>query len=733
MHTKYLVVIAFLASGLYAHAQVIKGTVTGNQQPVAGATVRVKGTNLGATTDSIGQFTITVNEKGKYVLEFSSVGYKPKRETVTVSDSLVYVNVFLTSSAKTLGEVVVIGAGAFEASDKAKGASLTPMDAVTVAGNGGDIANSLRSLPGAQQVGEKEGLFVRGGTSEEAKQFVDGVLLKNPNYNSVPGILQPARINPFLFKGILFSTGGYSALYGQALSSALILETIDLPEESSANLHIFPQSLGLGIQKLAKDKNSSYGATLQYGNLNLYNKIVKQQVDFSHAPEYMKGDANFRVKTSKTGMLKFYVNMSANRTGLRNPDADSAGLLNAIDVKGRNAYTTISWREQLPNHWKIDVAAAYNFNKDEFGRVLQNHAKEHVSIPGLPQKNTAITTKSHFAQGRTVFTKSLTQNQTLRFGAEYFYSRDQYSHEDTLSNLTDNLVAAYAEDDIHITRRLAARIGVRAEHADLLNQWSVAPRIGLAYKIDNTAQINMAYGIFYQKPENIYLVQQPELLFSRATHYIVNFQKKARNRLLRLEAYYKKYHNLVSTVPAVNNDGDGYARGIELFWRDKKTFRNFDYWISYTYLDTKRKYLDYPYAIRPNYTTPHTMAIALKKFIQEINLSANLSYTLSTGRPYYHIQKGAIHDQGTTNTYNNMNVSFAYLFTLFPKWKHKDFSGIGVGMNNILGTQPVFGYTYSIDGHRKVPVMLPAQRSFYFGIFMSFGIDRRDDFINDNL
>jgi hypothetical protein len=33
-----------------------------------------------------------------------------------------------------------------------------------------------------------------------------------------------------LFKGTVFSTGGYSALYGQALSSALILESIDLPE-----------------------------------------------------------------------------------------------------------------------------------------------------------------------------------------------------------------------------------------------------------------------------------------------------------------------------------------------------------------------------------------------------------------------------------------------------------------------------------------------------------------------
>jgi hypothetical protein len=131
------------------------------------------------------------------------------------------------------------------------------MDAMTVAGNGGDIANSLRSLPGTQTVGEKEGLFVRGGTSEEAKQFIDGTLMKSPNYASVPGIMQPARVNPFLFKGILFNTGGYSALYGGALSSALILETVDLPDKSSASLHIFPMTVGTGFQNLGANQTYS--------------------------------------------------------------------------------------------------------------------------------------------------------------------------------------------------------------------------------------------------------------------------------------------------------------------------------------------------------------------------------------------------------------------------------------------------------------------------------------------
>ncbi|MCW3119261.1 MAG: TonB-dependent receptor, partial [Chitinophagaceae bacterium] len=60
-------------------------------------------------------------------------------------------------------------------------------------------------------------------------------------------------------------------------------------------------------------------------------------------------------------------------------------------------------------------------------------------------------------------------------------------------------------------------------------------------------------------------------------------------------------------------------------------------------------------------------------------------------------------------------------------------TGIGFGMNNVLGSKQVFGYNYSYNGNNKTLITLPATRFYYIGIFMSFGIDRRDDFINQNL
>ncbi|MGO4291925.1 TonB-dependent receptor plug domain-containing protein [Chitinophaga sp. RAB17] len=637
-------------------------------------------------------------------------------------------------SKRSLHEVVV-SAGAFEASDKAKGASLTPIDAVTVAGSGGDISQALRSLPGAQQIGEQEGLFVRGGTGDETKQFIDGTLLRTPNYPSVPGVPQAARINPFLFKGILFSSGGYSALYGEAMSSALILESVDLPEKTSASFFVFPANLGAGMQHLAKNNRSSYGVSVGYSNQSLYNNIVPQKPDYFSGPLYLDGNANFRIKTGKTGMLKFYTSWGLSDVGMNNPDIDSGILKAGYQVKGWNSYNNLSFRSYLNNNWKIEVGTVYSYNRQETIQQLTNEKGNKVIIPYIPYsyKTGYRNITTDFAQARIVLTHFLSQGQALRFGAEQFYTHDHGRTNDSTIGLTDHLTAVFAESDIYLADNLAAKAGMRMEYASMLRKMVWAPRISVAYRLQDGSQFNLAYGIFYQEPANDFLYQSDQLTFSSATHYVLNYTRKANNRFFRAEVYYKQYKDLVKTMPVLSNNGKGYAQGIELFWRDKKSVKNLDYWITYTYLDTKRNFLNYPYELRPSFAAPHTTTVAVKKFFQDINTSVNISWALAAGRPYYNIGPNGISDQGNTKGYNAVNLHVAYLCSFLKNKKWKDFSGVAMGINNIAGTRQVFGYNYSYNGLIKQPVTMPATRNFFIGIFMSFGIDRTDDFLNNNL
>lgn len=737
---KYLFfVLPFLVSSVVFGQYRISGIVKsekGNAIPFASVSIDQKG--AGTQTDSIGRFTLQVL-KGNLTLMVSFVGYRLFKKELQL-DSSVALEIVLKPDTRSLNEVV-ISAGSFEASDKAKGASLTAMDAFTVAGNNGDLALALRSLPGAQQIGEMDGLFVRGGTGEESRQFIDGTLLKNPNYPKLPGIQQYARVNPILFKGILFSTGGYSALYGGAMSSALILESNDLPEKSSAYFSVFPPNLSGGIQQLSADKKSSLGVTLRYTKASLYNAVVKQRPDYFSGPEYLEGDANFRIQTGKQGMLKFYTNWNRSDVGMRNPDIDSTALKLADHVKGKSSYNNLSYRGHFAAHWQVEAGAAYSYHQDEVSTGLENAAGLPVELSQEAKrlKNIQRLIKSDFAQVRVVLTDQLPKNQALRFGAEHFYTQDRGRLNDSAFLLRDHLSALFAEGDIYLAPGLATKIGTRIEYSSLLRKAVVAPRLSIAYRLNNGGQFNLAYGRFYQEPINEILYQNSELKFSSAAHYILNYTKKANNRFFRIEVYRKDYRNLVKTTPLTDNGGTGYAQGLELFFRDKKTIKNLDYWITYSYLDTKRTELNYPYALRPSFAAPHTATIALKQNFQEINTYLNISYAFAAGRPYYDIRYHAadqsyrIFDQGRTKVYSVANLQVAHLFSIFSSWRQKPVSGFSVGVNNILGTRQVFGYNYSLDGSNKVPITLPAARYFYAGVFMSFGIDRTGDFIDKNL
>ncbi|MBO9613011.1 MAG: TonB-dependent receptor [Dyadobacter sp.] len=738
--TKLILIAGSLLLALAARAQIrIHGEVTGPLgEAIPGAHVRIKGAQSGTVADSLGRFDFVTTRRGNQTLIVSSIGFKTHQQTLTLADSAITLSITLDDAVNTL-EAVTVSAGSFEASDKAKGASLTPIDAYTVAGNGGDISNALRTLPGAQQVGEREGLFVRGGTSDETRMFVDGTLMKNPNYASVPGIMQPARINLFLFKGVLFNTGGYSALYGQAMSSALILESIDLPEKSSANFSVFPSNLGAGFQHLSQSGRSSYGGGLAYSNQGLYNKVVPQRPDYYHGPEYLSANANIRFKTGKTGMLKGYLAFAESNIGMRNADTDSVALRSDFRLKNPNIYVTMSYRTDLGPNWRLDAGIAYTFDKNDLHNRLLNGSNETVTIPygPFPAKNSDITLRSHFAQGRAVFTRSFDRNQALRFGGETFYFHDVQHYDGTKTVLRDQLSAVFIEGDIHLGEHMAFRPGLRGEYSSLLRKAVVAPRASLGYRLAAGSQLNLAYGVFYQKPENRYLFQNQELGFSRSEHYVLNYSRKVNNRFFRTEVYYKKYRNLVKTFPGVSLGGDGYAQGLELFWRDKKTVRNLDYWLTYTYLDTKRNYLDYPESIRPSFTSPHTFTIAVKRFFQGISTNVNVSYSYAAGRPYYGIRTGGdagtrIYDSGTARPYNVLNLHVSKMMTFFKKSKFKDYSGFAFGANNVLGSKQVFGYNYAYNGQFKTPITLPATRFYFVGVFMSLGIDRTEDLLDQS-
>ncbi|SFN97489.1 Outer membrane receptor proteins, mostly Fe transport [Chitinophaga sp. YR627] len=710
-----LILLTMLLPVCMMGQQRISGKITDSKKrPLQGVNVSIKDSYDGATSAADGSYSFTTDAKGTQYITATLLGFTSQEQKIFITGPQ-EINIVMRNNVNDL-KVVTISAGSFEASDEGKTTVLKPLDIVTTAGAGADIVNALKTLPGTQQTNDREGLFVRGGTGYETQTFIDGMMVRNPFFSGLPDQPGRGRFSPFLFKGTTFSSGGYSAQYGQGLSSALILESTDLPQRSSYTLGASVIGVSGGLEELMKDKKGSYGVEADYTNLGPYLGVVKPKYAFSKDPEIIGTSANFRRKTSSTGMIKFYGYYNQTNMGTIRPSLEYPGFDELFELKNKNVYTNLTYKESLGHDWKLNAGFSFSSNSDDLN--LDTLKKSNP----LHGKNV-----SQLTQTRLVLTKGLGQYSVLRFGGEYQYGVEKSNFGGWQANYVDNYTAGFVESDIYFTPRLLGRVGGRAEYTSILAKANFAPRASLAYRLTGNSQVSLAYGDFYQKPEQQYLRFKNDLGFTKATHYIASYQLVAKNYTLRVEAFYKKYHDLVKTGIDTSTTGTGYAKGIEVFWRDKKTFKNTDYWISYSYLDTKRNYLNYPFEVQPDFAAKHTVSVVYKYYIPAITTNLGVTYSFSTGRPYYNpnLPESKFMSEKTM-TYNSVGLSASYLTSI-----RKAFTIFVLSVSNAPNIKQVYGYRYSTDKLRRQEIVPNMPRFIYIGMFMNFGIDRRQDVINN--
>lgn len=704
---KLFVLLCFIFCAQLIFAQTrISGTVTDTKNnPLPGANIFIKDSYDGISSDLDGKFDFTTEEEDEVVLIVSFIGYRQVELPLTLSGKKIELEIKLEEEAKELG-AVVISAGSFEASDENKAVILRPLDIVTT-GAEADIYSALETLPGTQQVGEAEGLFVRGGSAAETKTIVDEMIVQNPFYSSVPDIPSRSRFSPFLFKGIVFSTGGYSAQYGQALSSVLVLKTQDLAPDTRTAINLM--ALGLGAAHTQRWENTSLAFEGGYYNLSPYFDIQKQRTEWEKAPESLEGSLNLRQKINGTGMLKAYASHSYSELSLFSPNLNDLTKKDYFKMTSNNFFFNTNYRDILGEDWAIFGGYTYSTDNDNIGFSVDH-----------------VTQNEQLHTGKVTITKNVTANSFLTFGGEF----QNIMYRDVFNGLEfkqkELYLGGFIETDLFFTNDFAARIGVRTEHSKLINKFNIAPRLSLAYRLGQYDQLNFAYGQFYQIPTRDFLVYNQGFEFEKATHYIFNYQYIGGNRTFRIEAYYKDYDKLargtVYTYPYFNlpvipfgSTGNGYAQGIDIFWRDSETFEFTDYWLSYSFLDTKREFKNYPSIASPTFATPHTFSVVLKRWVQSITTSVGVTYSFATGRPYFNPNNPEFLGDRAKN-YNNMSLNISYLTSLFGS-----FTIIFFSVDNLIGYNNVYGYRYSDDGKIRMPVRSPALRSAFIGMFISLG------------
>jgi len=277
--------LAFLVQFSFAQERTITGVVSDNGMPLPGATVVIKGTKKGQTTDFDGKYSIAA--KTGDVLEFSYVGMKTKTATVGASNT-----VSVTMEAdNTLEEVVVVGYGRKVTKNEytgkvstvvAESINKTTFTDPTQALQGrvaGLQAATTSGSPGAQQ-----NILIRGINSLTASNqplyVIDGVQMSSGNFagaNATTSISHMAGLsNDDIESMVVLKDAVAIAPYGAAGANGVIMINTKRGKQGDAK---FSFSSSIGFQN-----NASKGLTPLNGLQK--QEIIERSVFNSFAADF---------------------------------------------------------------------------------------------------------------------------------------------------------------------------------------------------------------------------------------------------------------------------------------------------------------------------------------------------------------------------------------------------------------------------------------------------------------
>ncbi|MBC7568959.1 MAG: TonB-dependent receptor [Spirosoma sp.] len=222
-HTVLFICLLLLTTAALAQERAITGSVRdAGGNPLVGASIVIKGTTRGSTTESDGSFKLAIPDRPSLTLITSIIGFTT--EEITLSPTQTNVAIVLNEDNKALDEVVVVGYGTQKkinltgavASIDAKEIENRPITNVSQALQG-RIPGLLVTQTGGQPGRENIGLQIRGISSlnnNDVLVIVDGVAMSMQNLN--PNDVESISV---------LKDAASAAIYGARASGGVILVT----------------------------------------------------------------------------------------------------------------------------------------------------------------------------------------------------------------------------------------------------------------------------------------------------------------------------------------------------------------------------------------------------------------------------------------------------------------------------------------------------------------------------
>ncbi len=715
-----IIALVLVLAPLGASAQVtISGsTVDAQGQPLVGVNVYLPSTYEGATTDSVGRFSFAASAKTPFTIYTQYIGYRDDSLVVGDESAGTGLRLKLRETAASLSEIVVT-AGAFVASDTRKTAVLSSVDVATT-GAQADLAEALSTLPGSTPAGETGQLLVRGGTAAETQAYINGLRVPKLYSANLPDVPSRTRFSPFAFRGITFATGGFSAAYGDALSGALILQTQDLPDRDLTSVSLMTLGGSVGrTQKIGNDQ--AFAIDLGGTHLGLYAQLNEESRRvLETAPQGLNGTFGYWWNGGGGRNLRVYSQAGTQRFAGNNAvEAPFYGVTRR-SLANLNTYTQAVYQQPTENGsgmWEMGAAVATNH--DRFVGDAEATELDQTDL-----------------QARVTYADQFREFALWRAGAELQGRREAVGRNvpemTRVAELDRAYGAGFAEADWYLASKWVLRTGLRVDAYDG-GHTSVSPRGQLSYLFSATHQVAVSAGQYRQRQtDDAVFARDLGLRPAALDHLGLTYSRTWDGRVLRAEAYAKTYRDLLTTRDGrFRTDGHGYARGLDLFFRDRETVKDADFWVSYSFNDTERRRGDLAAAAPVPFASRHNVAVVVKRFFAKPSVGVSATFRWHAGRPYDDPNAGVRYG-GVTPDYNDLSVNLTYLTNV-----RGHFTVVFVSLTNVAGARQVNQYRYALEPgadtgrYDRIEVNPLFPRFPFAGMFISIGDKGRVGTVDD--
>jgi hypothetical protein len=552
------------------------------------------GTGRQTLSDAQGRFAIAGLAPGRYVVTAQRSGFAPARMTDVVIAAGSERTIAIEMTIAPLNETVSVRVAPDEVRTTPSTIDVAPTEVRSVAGAGENIFHVLQTLPGIVAVNDFDSrLSVRGGGPDQNLTMMDGVEIHNPY--RLFGLT--SAFNPETVERFELSAGGFSAKYGDRLSSILV---IDNRAGNGARRLTGSTSMAFTDANVVTEGRIGGGAGgswLVTARRTYYDLVAERIVD-TDLPGFTDLQAKVAVSPRAGQRLTFFGLTSRERTDalfdgdnddetlklLTDTNNDLASVSYALPVGTRtSSTTTVSWyrnTEFLDFDGDFRTESRRSNRPDEEGQPLSNVLFTRTAAVrdiAVRQEFVIRAASAHLLE--TGFEHHALdtdwgwripgdRNADEPNGSSAFGGAGLPSSLD--SRRSSRRAGAWLSDRWSITPRLTAEPGVRIDWSGLSGEALASPRIAVSADVGAGMSLRVAGGLFTQSPgyeklfQSDYFVDLENadtrgLRSERAWHGVVGVQRRFEPGITaRVEGYYKHFDRLI--VGRLETDEEFAAR-----------------------------------------------------------------------------------------------------------------------------------------------------------------------------